>query len=323
MNTPLPENIVAIGGGTGLPLVLRCLLTLGVNPSAVVTMADDGGSSGVLRRELGMVPPGDVRNCLVALADPEERFLAEVFRYRFSEGEGLAGHALGNLILAALNDLTQGFEYAVKLAERHLKCRGRVLPSTFDDVKLCAYDRSGTLIDGQATVSVNPVAIKEVHLVPSFANANPEAVEAIRCADVIIVGPGSLYTSIIPNLLVPEICEAIRESSAQVVYLCNVANMRGETHGLSAREHVEALFEHGLRDRIDTVVVNSIALDFLDPSDDTVAQVVCLPACVTELERAGCCVLQMPLVDINNPTRHSEELLTDALWEVLGDVVYR
>lgn len=314
--------IVALGGGTGLPLVLRCLVKLGFAPQAIVTMADDGGSSGVLRRELGMVPPGDVRNCLVALANEEERFLAEVFSYRFREGQGLEGHALGNLILAALNDLAGGFEYAVKLMERHLQVRGRVLPSTYDDVVLHALDRSGVRIAGQATVAVNPVAISRVQLVPSSVRANPEAVDAIRGANTVIIGPGSLYTSIVPNLLVPDILTALNETDARIIYLCNVANMRGETTGLNARDHVEALLSHGLK-RVDLMVVNDAIQEEESALPADYALVTCDSEDEAALVQSQIEVARFGLVEQANPLRHSEELLCDALWEVLGDVVYR
>ena len=214
MSVGAGRRAVAIGGGTGLPQVLRCLVELGFETSAVVTMADDGGSSGVLRRQLGILPPGDIRNCLVALADDEQATLAGVFQYRFAGGEGLAGHALGNLIIAALTEITGDFGEAVRLAEHYLGTRGRVLPSTFVDVVLHGVDRDGAEISGQACLAVNPTAVANVFLEPAEPLANPEVIDAIRSADVVVIGPGSLYTSLIPNFLVSGVADAVRESSA-------------------------------------------------------------------------------------------------------------
>ena len=249
------RRAVAIGGGTGLPLVLRCLLGLGYATSAIVTMADDGGSSGMLRRELGMLPPGDVRNCLVAMSDPEST-VVRVFQYRFPHGEGLAGHALGNLIIAALADIKDGFPEAIAAAGDLLSVRGGVYPSTLEDVVLHAEDRAGRPVSGQANIAVSAEPVAHVLLEPPSPPAYGPALAAIRAADVIVIGPGSLYTSIIPNFLVEGIADAVRESRATRAYVCNVANQRGETCGLDAADHVAALVTHGLADAIDVVIVH-------------------------------------------------------------------
>lgn len=249
------RRAVAIGGGTGLPLVLRCLLDLGFDTTAIVTMADDGGSSGMLRRELGMLPPGDVRNCLVAMSDPDG-LVGRLFQYRFPHGEGLAGHALGNLVIAALADLTGGFPEAIETAGRLLGTRGHVYPSTLADVVLHAEDKDGRPVSGQANIAVSPEPLSHVSLEPARPPAYDRALEAIRSADAIIVGPGSLYTSLIPNFLVERVADAVRESDAVRIYLCNVANHRGETCGLDAADHVDALLSHGLAGAIDVVVVH-------------------------------------------------------------------
>ncbi|MDY0087783.1 MAG: YvcK family protein [Coriobacteriia bacterium] len=249
------RTAVAIGGGTGLPNVLRCLVSLGLETSAVVTMADDGGSSGMLRRELGMLPPGDVRNCLVALGDPES-VLAQLFQYRFSHGEGLAGHALGNLAIAALADITGSFPEAIDEAGRLLGVRGRVFPSTLDDVSLHATDGLGQPISGQAHIATSSGPVTEVRLEPSEPDGYLPAQQAIVDADVVVLGPGSLFTSIIPNLLVPGIAEALRETRGQRIYICNVANQRGETNGMNAADHVQALLDHGIMGALDVAVVH-------------------------------------------------------------------
>lgn len=299
------RSIVALGGGTGLPLLLRACVALGYEPSAIVTMADDGGSSGRLRKEMGIVPPGDVRNCLVALASEEEQPLADLMSYRFKSGEGLAGHALGNLMIAALSDTEGGFEQAVKLLERHLKITGRVLPSTYENIELHGLDREGHIIQGQETLAMSSTPIAEVYLTPDLPQANPEALEALRSADYIFISPGSLYTSIIPNLLIRDIAPVIQASDARVVYLCNVANMRGETSGFCALDHVRALQTHGLSNRIQTVVLDRNGLDG-----------ACEDA-VKTLEAEGIEPFVFDLANEENPNRHDYNKLLAAVKAVI------
>lgn len=298
-------NVVAIGGGTGLPLVLRALRALAIEPTAVVTMADDGGSSGRLRKEMGIVPPGDVRNCLAALASPDETRIASLLGYRFDSGEGLTGHALGNLILAALTDIAGSFKEAVSIMEETLQVQGRVLPSTFDDVELHGLDRTGKPINGQESLAISAVAISEVYLTPEAPAPNPEVILAIQNADVILLGPGSLYTSIIPNLLVAGVVDALNESSARIFYFCNVANMRGETMGMSATDHIEALLAHGLESRLDTVLIPKGSLYQNEDLD------------FEEIRNKEIEVRFFELLDPENPMRHAQDLLTAALEEVL------
>ncbi|MDZ4167075.1 MAG: gluconeogenesis factor YvcK family protein [Coriobacteriia bacterium] len=303
------RRAVAIGGGTGLPLVLRCLLEGGFETAAVVTMADDGGSSGHLRRELGMLPPGDIRNCLVALADPASE-LARVFGYRFAHGEGLAGHALGNLVIAALADLEGGFAEAVEAAGRMLGVRGRVLPSTLADVVLTGRDASGALVSGQANVAGTDGPIKRVCMEPAGPDAYPPAIEAIREADVVVIGPGSLFTSLIPNFLVSGVAEAVRESSARVIYVCNVANQRGETAGMDAADHVDALVAHGMEGVIDVAIVDASEA----PGDR--AHVPAGAHVLARIEARGIRVHAADLVDPAEPAHHGHDRLLAALSEV-------
>jgi uncharacterized cofD-like protein len=303
------RRAVAVGGGTGLPLVLRCLLRGGFDTTAIVTVADDGGSSGQLRRALGILPPGDIRNCLVALAAPGNE-LARVFQYRFAEGEGLAGHALGNLIIAALADLEGGFAEAVEEAARLLEARGRVLPSTLDDVVLTARDAAGRLVAGQANVAVSEGPVRQVCLSPPDASPYPPALDAIAAADLVVIGPGSLFTSIIPNFLVAGIADAVRASDATVVYVCNVANQRGETSGMDAADHVGALAEHGLAGAIDVVLVNAAPL----PAD---LPAVRFDAAVgSRIEGLGPRVVSADLADPEQPLHHHPDRLYEALSEV-------
>lgn len=303
------RRAVAIGGGTGLPIVLKCLLDGGFDTSAVVTVADDGGSSGRLRRELGILPPGDIRNCLVALAAPDND-LAKVFQYRFPRGKGLAGHAIGNLIIAALADLEGGFAEAVEAASRLLGARGRVFPSTLADVALRAEDRFGRSVSGQARVAQTQGPIARVHLDPPDVEGYPPALAAIRGADLVVIGPGSLFTSVIPNFLVAGVVDALRESSATVTYVCNVASPYGETAGMDAADHLEALLDHGLEGLVDVVVLDSpepgSGRSGVPVDDDVTRRIAAL----------GVRVVAGDLADPAAPERHHPERLRAALAEV-------
>jgi uncharacterized cofD-like protein len=312
------RSAVAIGGGTGLPSVIRCLLDLGFDTTAVVTMADDGGSSGVLRRELGMLPPGDVRNCLVAMAEDEDGLEARLFQYRFPDGgNGHVGHALGNLMLAAAADITGSFPAAIDHASRYLRVRGRVLPSTLADVYLHGIDRAGGAHRGQAVLARAPHPLARVRLDPKAPAAYEPALEAIRSADLVVIGPGSLFTSIIPNFLVAGVADALRGSKATSVYVCNVANMRGETHGLDAADHVAALVEHGLRDAIDIAIVHDPALAAPAVCDDGRVEPVAADSAIFErIEGLGSRVVAANLADPQDPVRHSRAALCGVLEEV-------
>ncbi|MBI3760718.1 MAG: YvcK family protein [Chloroflexi bacterium] len=246
-------KVVAIGGGTGLPALLRGLKSHTSNITAIVTIADDGGSSGQLRRSLGVLPPGDFRNCIAALAD-DEALTTQLFQYRFGGSEGLAGHPLGNLFITAMAEVTGSFEKALVESSRVLNIRGRVLPSTLQDVTLVgevvepAMFGNGasrvSRVEGESQVTAAPGIIQRVYLQPDDAPAYPEAVKAILDADLVVAGPGSLFTSIIPNLLVRDIAEATRASRALKIYVCNVATQPGETDGYSVLDHIEALERH-------------------------------------------------------------------------------
>ncbi|WP_243276641.1 gluconeogenesis factor YvcK family protein [Desulfallas sp. Bu1-1] len=247
-------RVVVIGGGTGAPVLLRGLKEYTGNLTAIVTVADDGGSSGRLRGDLGILPPGDVRNCLVALAH-REPLMEELLQYRFPSGE-LKGHNMGNLLLAALCDATGGFDRAVRSLSRVLAVRGQVLPVTLADVRLCAEMEDGTVVHGESRIPASGGRIKRVFLDPGACRPTGEALEAIREADAIIMGPGSIYTSILPNLLVPGIAEAIAGSRAVKIYVCNVMTQPGETEGYTASRHLQALFDHAGK-IVDYMIVNT------------------------------------------------------------------
>ncbi|MFX4301363.1 gluconeogenesis factor YvcK family protein [Alicyclobacillus tolerans] len=249
-------KIVAIGGGTGLSVVLRGLKEFQVDLTAVVTVADDGGSSGRLRSDFSMPPPGDIRNCLVALADTEP-LLERLLQFRFESGEGLAGHSFGNLFLAAMTHIMGDFESAIRETSRVLAVRGRVLPAVKEDVKLQAILADGRVVEGESKIPEAGSQIKKIQLVPEDLKPLPEVLQAIQEADGIVIGPGSLYTSVLPNLLIPGMVEAIQSSKALKLYICNVMTQPGETDELSASSHVETIYHHTKPGLFDYVLVNS------------------------------------------------------------------
>jgi len=265
-----PLRVVCFGGGTGLSTVLRGLkhhVARGRSQgaaeiesiTAVVSVMDDGGSSGRLRSDLGMLPPGDIRNCLVALAD-DEALLARLFDYRFSSGPGLAGHSLGNLMLAALAGMTRDFAQAVKLSSLMLATRGRVLPATMQPAHLAALLADGTTVIGESNIGAARAPIQRVSLLPQDCAPLPETLEAIANADLITIGPGSLFTSLVPHLLVRGIPEAIAASRAAKVFVCNIMTQPNETLGLTAAGHLRAVHAHSLPALFDTMLVNSAPL---------------------------------------------------------------
>lgn len=241
-------KIVVLGGGTGLSTLLRGLKEHTEQLTAIVTVADDGGSSGRLRRELGVLPPGDFRQCIAALADSEP-LMTQLFQYRFGEGAGLDGHSFGNLFIAAMAGVTGNFERALLESSRVLAVRGRIMPSTLQNVTLCADFREPTPngsvhVEGESEISHQGAPIERVYLNPEHVAAYPDAVRALLDADLIIAGPGSLYTSVIPNLLVEDIRRAVQASKAAKVYVCNVATQPGETDAFSVQDHFDALAQH-------------------------------------------------------------------------------
>jgi uncharacterized cofD-like protein len=306
-------KVVVIGGGTGLSTLLRGLKEHTSNITAIVTVADDGGSSGRLRRELGVLPPGDFRNCIAALADAES-LTTQLFQYRFSEGESLDGHSFGNLFIAAMADVTGSFERAILESGRVLAVQGRILPSTLKDVTLCADLRdedeaAGALsrVEGESSITAAELPIERVFLLPDNARAYPETIRAILEADLIVIGPGSLFTSVLPNLLVEDITRAIRASRALKIYVCNVATQKGETDGFSVGDHVEALQRHVGRDVFHHVLVNDNFNVKLNPNTELVSL-------DQEAER-DYQVVSADLIDRQKPWRHDSQKLARHLMD--------
>ncbi len=308
-------SVVAIGGGTGLPIVLRAVREYAGAVTGVVTVADDGGSSGRLRRDLGVLPPGDIRNCLVALAD-EDALLARVFQYRFERGGGIAGHSVGNLIIAALADMRGDFAKAIEDAAVIVGARGRVLPSTTSSVSLRAVTVRGGRVTGQRRVARIRKPIDRVFLDPPNPPAHPETIEAIKAADQVIVGPGSLYTSILPNLIVPDIRRAMVAAKAPKVFVMNVMTQVGETSLCTAADHVAALVSHGAGEAVD-VVLSNVA----DGEPNGLAPAPkgrhYIRPCAEEIESMGFRVAVADVIDESDPARHDPTKLARALKGLL------
>ncbi len=314
-------RIVAIGGGTGLSTMLRGLKTHTGELTAIVTVADDGGGSGVLRQELGMLPPGDIRNCLEALANVEP-VMSELLHYRFTEGS-LRGQSFGNLFLAALNGISGGrFDQAVRRMSQVLAITGAVLPVTTSDVQLEAEFENGARVLGESKIFYckkrEDCRIRQVRLLPERPPALPEALAAIRAADMIVFGPGSLYTSVIPNLLVDGIWEAVSASQAPKVYVANIMTQEGETEGCTCADHIRALFRHSGPGLFSLCLVNSGQIP-----DDVVARYAGEGAEPLRWDREACRELGVELVSrpvaLVRPdglVRHDPEKLADALLEL-------
>ena len=248
-------QVVALGGGTGLSNLLRGIKERTSNITAVVTVADDGGSSGKLRDELDMLPPGDIRNCLVALADTEP-LMEQLFQYRFSDEGHLVGHSFGNLFIASMTKVLGDFEEAIKESSKVLAIKGQVLPATNENIRLGAIYSDGTKQLGESLIPTEGKKINEVFLDPASCQPTPDTIEAIRGSDIIVIGPGSLYTSILPNLLVDGITEEIRKTDAVKIYVCNVMTQPGETTDYTASDHIQAIKKHVGENIFDYVIVN-------------------------------------------------------------------
>jgi uncharacterized cofD-like protein len=309
-------RVVTIGGGTGLNTLLRGIKNYTYNITAIVSVADDGGSSGRIRREVGILPPGDLRNCLAALSS-DEALLTQLFQYRFPDGEGdLQGHSFGNLFITALADITGSFESAVAESGRVLAVSGRVLPSTLHDVQLVADIKLPNLVsevrvEGESHIPETSGSIRRVWLEPSNPPAFPQSVHAILNADLIIVGPGSLYTSLLPNLLVPDLVEALRASRALKIYVCNVATQPGETQGYSCGDHVRALEEHVGGSLFDVILANNRFEGNLPE-----------PANWVQIEEDlddDYAIHRADLVSADRPWRHDSDRLAKVIMDILAD----
>lgn len=309
-------RIVVIGGGHGLSVLIRGLKKYTSNLTAIVTVADDGGSSGKLRASFGILPPGDIRNCLSAMSN-DEAMLTQLFQYRFPNGSsGLDGHSFGNLFISALSDLTGSFEEAVAESGRVLSVSGRVLPSTLRNVQLVADVRlphmsSEIRVTGESKIPETNGRVHRVWLEPNAPPAFPQAIQAILSADVVVIGPGSLYTSLLPNLLVPDLADAIRASRALKLYICNVASQVGETEGFSCNDHIQAIEDHAGKSLFDIVLVNNMC-DIPLPNGIEWIE-------IDENLDAYYAVYSDNLVDPNMPWRHDGDVLSRVIIDLLEE----
>lgn len=312
-------KIVAIGGGNGLSTMLRGLKAYTKNLTAIVTVADDGGGSGMLREDLGMLPPGDIRNCMQALANVEP-LMEQLLEYRFTDG-CLTGQSFGNLLLAALNGISTSFDQAVAMMSEVLAITGRVLPVTNANVQLEAIFENGTRVLGESKIfrfkKEQDCRIERVRLLPEHPNALPETLRAISEADMILLGPGSLYTSIIPNLLVDGVAEEIRKSSALKVYICNIMTQDGETEGYTVSDHIKALFQHSEKGLFDLCLANSASIqpEILARYEQENAHPILVDQ--ENIRDLDVKLVERPLAsDATDFARHETERLAEAIMEL-------
>ncbi|GAB4281371.1 MAG: hypothetical protein Kow0029_26410 [Candidatus Rifleibacteriota bacterium] len=311
-------SMVALGGGTGLSSLLKGLKELPVDLTAIVTVTDDGGSSGRLRKELQILPPGDIRNCLVALSRSES-LLSKLFQYRFEEGGEIEGHSFGNLFIAAMTGVIGDFGSAVREASNILAIKGHVIPVTTDNVQLTATFDDGSEVTGESAISATGKRIISINLSPREPLANPEALSSIDDANLIVLGPGSLYTSVIPNLLVPGVADRINQSKSRVVYICNVMTQPGETDSYNAYDHVKAILDKTPLNRIDIVVVNSRrAAKPLMAYYESKNQ-YWVPPTVKKIEELGIRVVSADLLLESNMVRHNPNLLAAILIGIINE----
>lgn len=309
-------RIVAIGGGSGLPVLLHSLKELTSNITAVVTVGDDGGSSGRLRNQFNMPPPGDIRNCLVALADAEP-MMSDLFQFRFQESGELEGHNFGNLFILAMLKVTGDFEKAIKESSKILAIRGRVVPSTLKRITLVAQHKDGSQTEGESSISKVRSRIERLYIKPEGCAATEDALEAIQTADAIVIGPGSLYTSILPNLLIEDIGSALARSSAPKIYICNVMTQPHETDFHTAFDHVNAIIEHSRPEVLSHIVVNTgpIPQSILNKyAKEEAYPVVVDPA---KIKGLGYTIIESELITAKDIVRHNPRRLV----KIIADIV--
>ncbi|PYX45627.1 MAG: hypothetical protein DMG83_09315 [Acidobacteria bacterium] len=338
-NPPSRENpvyttslrVVAIGGGTGLSTLLKGLKNFVPAPgesfrpateqptiqelSAIVTVSDDGGSSGRLRKELNMLPPGDIRNCIVALSEDAD-LLSQLFRHRFDKGSGLEGHSFGNLFLAALTSITKDFAEAVRLSSEILLTRGHIYPATTSNIELEALLEDGTRVRGETKITASKGRIQELFLVPPGVEPLPQTLEAIARADVITIGPGSLFTSLIPNLLVRGIAQAIVNSPAIKVYICNLMTQANESLGLTAADHIRALSRHAQAQLFDYALINRTPVSDELKAKYALEGAAQIVADLEAIEQLGCCPVLGDYLEEAGVARHATDVVARDLLEI-------
>lgn len=310
-------KIVVIGGGTGLSVLLRGLKHYTSNITAAVSVGDDGGSSGRLRREFDVVPVGDIRSCIAALAD-EEDIMEQLFNYRFSRGEGLKGHSLGNLLLLALTSISGSFQKAVTTANQILHIGGRVLPITMEPLELQAELVDGTVVCGECNIGASEAQIAHLTIDPPYAEVSPEVLQAIDEADAVILGPGSLYTSVMPNLCVHQVVDAINASDCKTIYVCNVTTQPGETTDYTASDHLQAIYDHSCSEMVDYMLVDDGKTETSIELADILLQASSrVKVDYEKLDTMNTKVIETSLVNEKNPYRHDSDKLAQAVLRTL------
>ncbi|OGD66059.1 hypothetical protein A3F08_01265 [Candidatus Berkelbacteria bacterium RIFCSPHIGHO2_12_FULL_36_9] len=311
----MSKKIVVIGGGTGLSTLLKGLKEYDFDISAIVTVTDDGLSSGRLRKDFGILPPGDIRKCIIALSS-EESLLSKLFAYRFRRGKGLSGHNLGNLLLIALEKNTGNFKKAVEAASKILAIKGKVIPSTCEDISVVSYHKSGKSNKGErkAYLLGKKDPIVKIELNKKNVKANPEAIKAIIQADMILIGPGSLYTSIIPNLLIPDLKKAIlKNKRAEKIYTCNVSTERGETQGFSVEDHLRVLLNHSDKKIVNFCLVNNKIIR-KSLKEHKLGEVKNIST--KEKYILGTKIINKDLIDKDKPLYHDSKKIAKIVWEL-------
>lgn len=311
------KKVVVIGGGTGMPVLLRGLKKQAIDLSAIVTVADDGGSSGRLRSEMEMPAPGDIRNVIAALSDVEP-MLMNLFQHRFTKGNGLSGHSMGNLLLAAMTSITGDFYNGIKEISRVLNVKGNIYPIANQNMFLHAEYEDGEVVVGESNIPKANKRIKRVFLKPNPVLPLPEAISAIHDADLVVIAPGSLYTSILPNLIVPQIGEALRNTKAKVVYVCNVMTQAGETNHYTASDHVEAIMDHIGTGCIQAVIVHNKAIAhdvkmvYAEENAEPVKQDL------DKLRQMGLEIIEEDIVkELNHSLRHDKDKVAKVLCSLM------
>ncbi len=320
MSTATRPSVVVIGGGTGMPVLLRGLKDYPIDLSALVTVADDGGSTGRLRNEMDIPATGDIRNVIASLSNAEPMLL-ELFQHRFEKGNGLSGHALGNLLLAAIASISGDFYKGIQEVSRVLNVKGNIYPISNEPMTLHATLEDGTVISGESNIPLATAAIQSVSVTPENVSPLPEAVRAIEQADMIVISPGSLYTSILPNLIIPHIKEAIQQTKAHVVYVCNVMTQAGETTGYCASDHIQVIFDHIGYNTIDSIIVHNKSI-----SEKIRERYAEENAAVVEYDRDrlrafGLSIIEGDMIDHREPTlRHDTKKIAKLLYSFVDNI---
>lgn len=319
MNMQKKPHVVVIGGGTGMPVLLRGLKHLPIRLTSLVNVADDGGSTGRLRQERTIPAPGDIRNVIAALSEAEPMLL-DLFQYRFEVGNGLSGHSLGNMLLAALTEVTGDFSKGIQEIARVFNVKGEIYPISNDSLSLHAEMIDGTIISGESNIPLVKKKIKRVFLKPEPPKPLPHAVSAIENADLIVISPGSLYTSIMPNLIIPQISDVIKKAKGKIVYVCNVMTQVGETTGYSASNHVKAIYDHIGSGWIDAIIVHNkpIKKDVLTIYESENAHPV--DCDIDKLEDLKLKIIEADIIDYDKKTvRHNAKKIAEILYSLLDD----